>query len=29
VGPDGVEYSVENSTNIGDDAWKGMLAPFQ
>jgi phospholipid/cholesterol/gamma-HCH transport system substrate-binding protein len=29
VGPDGVEYSVENSTNIGDDAWKGMLAPFR
>lgn len=29
VGPDGVEYSVENSTNIGDDGWKGMLAPFR
>lgn len=29
VGPDGVEYSVENSMNIGDDAWKGMLAPFR
>lgn len=27
VGPDGVQYSVENSTNIGDDGWKGMLAP--
>ncbi|MEO6793182.1 MAG: MCE family protein [Mycobacterium sp.] len=29
VGPDGVEYSVENSMNIGDDGWKGMLAPFR
>ena len=29
TGPDGVEYSVENSMNIGDDAWKGMLAPFR
>jgi phospholipid/cholesterol/gamma-HCH transport system substrate-binding protein len=29
VGPDGVAYSVENSMNIGDDGWKGMLAPFR
>jgi phospholipid/cholesterol/gamma-HCH transport system substrate-binding protein len=27
VGPDGVVYSVENSRNIGEDGWKGMLAP--
>ncbi|MGH3522634.1 MAG: MCE family protein [Mycobacterium sp.] len=27
VGPDGVEYSVENSSNTGDDGWKEMLAP--
>ena len=27
VGPDGVKYSVENSTNTGDDGWKEMLAP--
>ncbi|RFD26379.1 MCE family protein [Mycobacterium uberis] len=27
VGPDGVKYSVENSTEIGDDGWKEMLAP--
>ncbi|HSS23644.1 MAG TPA: MlaD family protein [Mycobacterium sp.] len=26
VGPDGVVYSVENSTNIGDEGWKAMLA---
>jgi phospholipid/cholesterol/gamma-HCH transport system substrate-binding protein len=25
--PDGVKYSVESSTNTGDDGWKGMLAP--
>ena len=25
VGPDGVVYSVANSTNIGDEGWKGML----
>ncbi len=25
VGPDGVVYSVANSTNIGDEAWKKML----
>ena len=29
VGPDGVAYSVENSMNIGDDGWKGMLAPVR
>ncbi|CAN5502739.1 virulence factor Mce family protein [soil metagenome] len=27
VGPDGVKYSVNNSTNTGDDGWKEMLAP--
>ena len=27
VGPDGVRYSVDNSTNTGDDGWKDMLAP--
>jgi phospholipid/cholesterol/gamma-HCH transport system substrate-binding protein len=27
VGPDGVKYAVENSTKIGDDGWKEMLAP--
>jgi phospholipid/cholesterol/gamma-HCH transport system substrate-binding protein len=27
VRPDGVKYSVENSTNTGDDGWKAMLAP--
>lgn len=27
VGPDGVTYSVNNSTNTGDDGWKEMLAP--
>ena len=27
VGPDGVKYSVTNSTNTGDDGWKEMLAP--
>ena len=27
VGPDGVEYTVENSNNTGDDGWKEMLAP--
>ena len=27
VGPDGVAYSVENSSNIGEDGWKEMLAP--
>ncbi|SPM39186.1 ABC-type transporter Mla maintaining outer membrane lipid asymmetry, periplasmic component MlaD, partial [Mycobacterium numidiamassiliense] len=27
VGPDGVKYSVENSTKTGDDGWKEMLAP--
>lgn len=27
VGPDGVVYSVANSTNIGDEGWQGMLAP--
>ena len=27
VGPDGVVYSVENSSNVGEDGWKGMLAP--
>jgi phospholipid/cholesterol/gamma-HCH transport system substrate-binding protein len=25
--PDGVKYSIENSTKIGDDGWKEMLAP--
>ncbi len=27
VGPDGVKYTVENSTRTGDDGWKDMLAP--
>jgi phospholipid/cholesterol/gamma-HCH transport system substrate-binding protein len=27
VGPDGVKYSLGDSTNIGDDGWKQMLAP--
>lgn len=27
VGPDGLRYSVENSSNLGDDGWKEMLAP--
>jgi phospholipid/cholesterol/gamma-HCH transport system substrate-binding protein len=27
VGPDGLKYSVENSSHIGDDGWKAMLAP--
>ena len=27
VGPDGVRYSVENSSKTGDDGWKEMLAP--
>ncbi len=27
VGPDGVRFSVENSSNPGDDGWKDMLAP--
>jgi phospholipid/cholesterol/gamma-HCH transport system substrate-binding protein len=27
VGPDGVKYTVNNSTNTGDDGWKEMLAP--
>jgi phospholipid/cholesterol/gamma-HCH transport system substrate-binding protein len=27
VGPDGVKYSVQNSSNTGDDGWKEMLAP--
>jgi phospholipid/cholesterol/gamma-HCH transport system substrate-binding protein len=26
VGPDGVKYTLENSTHIGDDGWKQMLA---
>jgi phospholipid/cholesterol/gamma-HCH transport system substrate-binding protein len=28
TGPDGVTYSVENSTATGDDGWKSMLAPI-
>ncbi len=28
VGPDGVKYSVQNSTKTGDDGWKEMLAPI-
>ena len=28
VGPDGVKYSVSNSTKTGDDGWKEMLAPI-
>jgi phospholipid/cholesterol/gamma-HCH transport system substrate-binding protein len=27
VGPDGVVYSVANSTTIGDEGWKQMLGP--
>ncbi|CAN5416630.1 virulence factor Mce family protein [soil metagenome] len=27
VGPDGVKYTVNNSTSTGDDGWKEMLAP--
>jgi phospholipid/cholesterol/gamma-HCH transport system substrate-binding protein len=27
VGPDGSRYSVDNSSNTGDDGWKAMLAP--
>ena len=27
TGPDGVRYSVDNSTATGDDGWKKMLAP--
>jgi phospholipid/cholesterol/gamma-HCH transport system substrate-binding protein len=27
AGPDSVKYSLDNSTNIGDDGWKQMLAP--
>ncbi|MEZ0365591.1 MCE family protein [Mycobacterium sp. pUA109] len=27
VGPDGVRYTVDNSSNTGDDGWKEMLAP--
>ncbi|MGB3482929.1 MAG: MlaD family protein [Mycobacterium sp.] len=27
VGPDGVKYSVRNSTNTGEEGWKEMLAP--
>jgi phospholipid/cholesterol/gamma-HCH transport system substrate-binding protein len=27
VGPDGVRYTVNSSTNTGDDGWKEMLAP--
>ncbi len=27
VGPDGVKYTVDSSTNTGDDGWKEMLAP--
>jgi phospholipid/cholesterol/gamma-HCH transport system substrate-binding protein len=27
VGPDGSKYSVNNSSNTGDDGWKAMLAP--
>ncbi|MGB8406682.1 MAG: MCE family protein [Mycobacterium sp.] len=27
VGPDGVKYTVNNSSNPGDDGWKEMLAP--
>jgi phospholipid/cholesterol/gamma-HCH transport system substrate-binding protein len=27
VGPDGSRYSIANSTNLGDDGWKQMLAP--
>jgi phospholipid/cholesterol/gamma-HCH transport system substrate-binding protein len=27
TGPDGVNYSVDNSSHTGDDGWKEMLAP--
>ncbi|SRX92669.1 Mce-family protein Mce1F [Mycobacterium tuberculosis H37Rv] [Mycobacterium shimoidei] len=27
TGPDGVKYSVSNSSSTGDDGWKEMLAP--
>ena len=27
VGPDGVKYNLENSSDLGDDGWKQMLAP--
>ena len=27
TGPDGLTYTVENSSNTGDDGWKQMLAP--
>ncbi len=27
VGPDGVKYHIDNSTDTGDDGWKEMLAP--
>ncbi|MDI3313022.1 MAG: virulence factor Mce family protein [Mycobacterium sp.] len=27
VGPDGMKWTVENSSNTGDDGWKEMLAP--
>jgi phospholipid/cholesterol/gamma-HCH transport system substrate-binding protein len=27
VGPDGVKYSVTNSSSSGDSGWKEMLAP--
>jgi phospholipid/cholesterol/gamma-HCH transport system substrate-binding protein len=27
VAPDGVTYSLQNSSNTGDDGWKAMLAP--
>ncbi|OBI29881.1 MCE family protein [Mycobacterium sp. E2238] len=27
VGPDGVRYTVRNSSGTGDDGWKDMLAP--
>jgi phospholipid/cholesterol/gamma-HCH transport system substrate-binding protein len=27
TGPDGSQYSVNNSSNTGDDGWKAMLAP--
>ena len=27
VGPDGSKYSLEDSSHLGDDGWKDMLAP--
>jgi phospholipid/cholesterol/gamma-HCH transport system substrate-binding protein len=27
VGPDGVRYTVDDSTSVGEDGWKEMLAP--